>query len=134
MTTNIPILKHRHYFESLTFYIVTNNSDIVLKFTPDTHGYMSTLRKHRDLQRSRSPQLMPTCFQFDTSEFVTTSILFSQSIVLWTTSSYSITAALRPTVCYQCLGLQGKWITTSVLSFLTEHLRDWNLLERFLHL
>ena len=80
-------MKDRHFFKTLTFYILTNNSDIVLKFTPDTHGYMSTLRKHRDLQRSRSPQLMPTCFQFDTSEFVTTSILFSQSIVLWTTSS-----------------------------------------------
>jgi len=54
MATNIPIMKHRHFFETLTFNILTNNADIVLQFILDTHRYMPTLYKNRNLKRSRS--------------------------------------------------------------------------------
>jgi len=57
MATKIPIMKHRHFFETLTFYILANNADIVLKFIPDTRRYMPNLHRNPDLQWSRSPHV-----------------------------------------------------------------------------
>jgi len=57
-----PIMKDRHFFETLTFYILTNNADIVLKFIPDTCGYMPTLHKNRDLHSSKVK--VTTCYHW----------------------------------------------------------------------
>ncbi len=37
MATNIPIMKHRPVFESLTFYISVNNEDMTLKLLQNTY-------------------------------------------------------------------------------------------------
>ena len=36
MANKYPIIKHRAFFKTFTFYISTNNEDIGQKFLPDT--------------------------------------------------------------------------------------------------
>ena len=42
MATNIPIIKHRVFFKTLTFSISAKNEDISLKFVPDIYGHANT--------------------------------------------------------------------------------------------
>ena len=39
MATKYPIIKHRAFFKTLTFFISANNEDIVQKFLPDTYDH-----------------------------------------------------------------------------------------------
>ena len=52
MATKIPIMKHRAFFRTLTFYISTNNKGISLKFMPDTYGHILISQRNHDLERS----------------------------------------------------------------------------------
>ena len=39
METKYPIIKHRTFFKTLTFFISANNEDIVQKFLSDTNDH-----------------------------------------------------------------------------------------------
>ena len=58
METKYSIIKHRAFWKTLTFFISTNNEDIVQKLLPDTYDHTLMLYKINGIkgQSSRSHQ------------------------------------------------------------------------------
>ena len=53
MAIKYPIIKHRAFFETFTFFISTNNEDIGHTFLPDTDDHTLMLYKINDLKRAK---------------------------------------------------------------------------------